>query len=158
MRHSFTGFGHTYDLWKELRSCQLNVRVKHRSIDFLPSGKMLEMVTIDAAKALKLDYLVGSLETGKRADIITVNYLRPHIMPFAMPVDRCVQTVSGQDVSDVIVDGVFVMRDRVPLTVDMNSVLHAAQREFELALRRGGFEHLLQAPVGWGKVRYSDAD
>jgi cytosine/adenosine deaminase-related metal-dependent hydrolase len=54
----------------------------------LPAGKVLEMVTIDSAKALGVENELGSLEPGKKADVILVDMFKPHLMPFNMPVYR----------------------------------------------------------------------
>lgn len=52
---------------------------------YLPPGKVLEMGTIDAARALGLDHVSGSLEAGKRADLILVDLRKPHLYPLDMP-------------------------------------------------------------------------
>jgi cytosine/adenosine deaminase-related metal-dependent hydrolase len=124
----------------------------------LPAGKVLEMTTIDAAKALGMDKEIGSLEPGKKADIILVDWFKPHLVPMNMPVYRMVYYANGEDVSTVIVDGRVLMQDRRVLTVDEESVLNSAQRESDLAVRRAGLTVDPSAlPEGfWGSTRLRD--
>ena len=70
------------------------------------------MVTIEPARALGLDKEIGSLEVGKKADIITIDYRQPHLFPFQMPVTRLVNHAMGQDVDNVIVEGEIVLHNR----------------------------------------------
>jgi len=145
----------TFDLWKEMRTSQIQHRGYFHDAGLLPAGKVLEMVTIDAAKAVGLDHLVGSLEPGKRADIVLVDVRQPHLAPFMMPVQRLVYAASGQDVSTVIVDGQVIMEQRKVLTVDERQVMEAAARELELALERGNhFDKTLPPSTLWRAWRY----
>ena len=65
----------------------------------LPPGKVLEMVTMDAARALGLEKEIGSLEAGKKADIILIDWFRPHMVPMNMPLYRVAYFANGNDVS-----------------------------------------------------------
>ena len=94
----------SFDLWRDMKNVQLFQRFRKRDGNLLPCGKVLELVTIEPARALGLDHLIGSLEVGKRADIIAVNVMQPHLAPFVMPVQRLVYHAMGQDVDLVIVD------------------------------------------------------
>lgn len=132
----------TFDLWKDLRIGQLLHRNFHHDPSLLPAKKVLEMVTRDAARALGLERLIGSIETGKRADLILVDTEQPHLYPFFNPVEQLVNAASGQDVTDVIVDGEMVMQDRKLLKADIRQLLIEAKREFEAALRRGRYLEL----------------
>ena len=71
----------------------------------MPPGRVLEMCTIDAAKALGMDKDIGSLEVGKKADIVLVDMRRLHLYPLNMPVSRLIYFANGNDVHTVIVDG-----------------------------------------------------
>ncbi len=120
----------------------------------LPPGKALEMCTIDGAKALGLEKEIGSLEKGKKADVVLVDLARPHMYPLHMPVFRLVHFANGNDVSDVIVDGRVLMRDRKVKSVNEAKVLDTAQAEAELMLDRGKFRPLLKPlDTFWGHTR-----
>src|SRR5471032_2432707 len=82
-----------------------------RDPDVLPHGKVLEMVTIDAAKALSLDDELGSLEVGKQADIILIDLYKPHLMPMNMPVHRVTCFANAGDVCMTMVGGKILMEN-----------------------------------------------
>jgi len=145
----------TFDLWKDIRIAQLQHRQHFHDAKLLPAGKMLEMVTVDAAKAIGMDHLIGSLEVGKRADIITVNVEVPHLAPFIMPVQRLVYAASGQDVDTVIVDGDVLMQGRTVHSVHTASVMASAARELELMIERGNHQDKMESPATlWRSVKY----
>ena len=84
--------------------------------------KALEMATIDGARACIWDDQIGSLEAGKRADIVIVDMDELRWHPNLDPVRSLVYAADGDDVETVIIDGRIVMRDRVVLTVDEEKV------------------------------------
>jgi cytosine/adenosine deaminase-related metal-dependent hydrolase len=120
----------------------------------MPPGKVLEMVTIDAARALGLDDVLGSLETGKKADIVLVDIRKPHLYPPNMPVTRLAHFANAADVDTVIVDGAVLLRGRRPVAVDEQEILDAATTELALALERTGLQALtMEPPDYWGTNR-----
>ena len=122
----------------------------------LPPGKALEMVTIDAARAIGLDRDLGSLEPGKKADVVLVNLRAPHLIPGGMPVHRIAYEATGHDVDTVIVDGVVTMRGRRVLSVNETEVLDFADEQAHLAFERAGVQPLMEIPEGfWGRSRYA---
>jgi 5-methylthioadenosine/S-adenosylhomocysteine deaminase len=97
------------------------------------------MATIDGARALGLDKEIGSLETGKRADISIIKLDHAHTTPRPPdPVSAVVYAAQASDVQTVIIDGQIVMRDRQLLTMSEPEVLREANREAELLLERAG--------------------
>jgi cytosine/adenosine deaminase-related metal-dependent hydrolase len=84
--------------------------------------KALEMATIDGARACIWEDQIGSLEAGKRADIVLVGMDELRWHPNLDPVRSLVYAADGDDVETVIIDGRIVMRDRVVLTVDEEKV------------------------------------
>jgi len=126
-----------------------------RDARVLPQGKVLEMVTIDAARALGMEKEIGSLEAGKKADLILVDLYKPHLMPLNMPVYRIVSFASGADVDTVIVDGRVLMCGGEVTTVDEREVMDLAQRETERMLERiDGFGLLSPPERFWGHARF----
>jgi 5-methylthioadenosine/S-adenosylhomocysteine deaminase len=85
------------------------------------------MATIGGARALKMDHLIGSLEAGKRADLITVSTLAPHAVPAHDPYSMLVYSLKASDVQDVVINGRTVVRDRRPLTLDPVMILRKAR-------------------------------
>ena len=144
----------SYDMFRHMFQAMRYHRAMWRDARVLPAGKALEMATIDAARALGIDGEVGSLEVGKKADLILVDWFRPHLVPMQMPLYRIAYFANGNDVHTVIVDGRVVMRDRRVLSVDEATILETAQREAERAIERTGLDSLLRTPEGfWGRSR-----
>lgn len=127
----------SYDLWRDMKNVQLLQRFRLRDGGCLPCGKVLRMVTIEPAKALGIDKLVGSLEVGKKADVITVNVMQPHLAPFGkMPIQRLVYHAMGQDVDNVFIDGEQVMKNRVLTKVDEMKIIENAMISDAITLER----------------------
>jgi cytosine/adenosine deaminase-related metal-dependent hydrolase len=144
----------SYDMFRHMFQAGRYHRFHFRDTDVLPAGKILEMVTVDAARALGMADEIGSLEVGKKADIILIDWFRPHMVPMNMPLYRLAYFANGNDVHTVLVDGRVLMRDRRVLSVNEEEVLLLAQRESEAAIRRMGLEALTALPEGfWGVSR-----
>ena len=117
---------------------------------FSACGQALELVTIEPARALGMDHLIGSLEPGKRADIITINVNQPHLAPFGvMPVQRLVYHAMGQDVDMAIVDGVVAMENRRLTQIDEKKLLEDAARAFEKMTSRLNRPEVMENPNLW---------
>jgi cytosine/adenosine deaminase-related metal-dependent hydrolase len=144
------------DQFRNMWQCMHYHRRHFRDENVMPVGKVLEMVTIDAAKALHLDHEIGSLEVGKKADVITVDLLKPHTMPLQMPVHRVVCFAQGSDVSEVMVDGKLLVEGSEILGQDWRGMLHAVQKESEAAIRRTGTAAVFDTlpPKFWGHSHY----
>jgi 5-methylthioadenosine/S-adenosylhomocysteine deaminase len=93
----------------------------------LAARDVLAMATIGGARALGLDQEIGSLEAGKRADLIVVAMDSPHTTPSYDMVSHAVFAAKGSDVTDVMVNGRLVVEQRKPLTLDQAAVLGAAR-------------------------------
>ena len=127
---------------------------EHRDETLIPPGKALEMVTIDAARGLRMDREIGSLEPGKLADIITVDLRKPHLAPRNMPLWRLVCFANGQDVDTVVIGGRVLMEGRKVAHVDIDAILDEAQLATELMLDRTGLRPALEEPASlWGQPR-----
>ena len=141
----------SFGLFQAARKTQLIQQLLVHDSCLLPPGKLLEMVTIDAAKALGWDDEIGSLEAGKKADVIVVNMWQPHLVPDVMPVHHLIYEAVGHDVESVIVDGRLIMENRTVLTVDEPAVLRQGHEEALETIRRAGLEkHMALPPSFWG--------
>ena len=87
------------------------------------------MATINGAKALKLDEEVGSLETGKKADLIMLDICQPHLVPYHDPLALLVYSAQASDVTTVMVDGNILMEDRQLQTLELSSILEQAAHQ-----------------------------
>jgi 5-methylthioadenosine/S-adenosylhomocysteine deaminase len=142
----------SFDMFQAMRKAQLFHQLMLRDPFTLPVGKLLEMATIDAARAVGWEDELGSLEPGKKADITIVNMRQPHLVPNLMPVHRLVYEAVGGDVETVIVDGNLVMENRRVLTVDEAAILDMAEAETRATIERAGLESHLTGPC-WGQAR-----
>ncbi len=102
----------------------------------LPASTVLKMATIDGAKALGLEKSVGSLEVGKKADLILINLRKPHLTPVHDPYANIVYAASGSDVDTVIVDGKILMVNRELKTLDEQEVLKRSEKTAQDLLER----------------------
>lgn len=137
----------SYDLWRDMKNVQLIQRFRFRDGGLLPCGKVLRLVTMEPAKALGIDKITGSLEVGKRADIISVDVMQPHLAPFGvMPVQKLVYHAMGQDVDNVIIEGEVVMEHRVLTKVDQKRVLADAEKSFDLMFERLNRRDVVENP------------
>ncbi|NCB29597.1 MAG: hypothetical protein EOM63_07530, partial [Clostridia bacterium] len=98
------------DLLTAARMFALNYRRDVGNRRFLPYEKLLEMITIDAAKAVGLSDTLGSLEAGKQADVITIDLRTPRLMPLYNVVHALILSGTGSDVDNVIVNGEVLLR------------------------------------------------
>jgi 5-methylthioadenosine/S-adenosylhomocysteine deaminase len=92
----------------------------------ITAKKVLEMATIDGARALNLDRDVGSLEVGKRADLVVLNLKKPFVAPAHNPVSALVYSATSENIEDTIVNGRPIMRDREILGLDEEEVIKNA--------------------------------
>jgi 5-methylthioadenosine/S-adenosylhomocysteine deaminase len=126
------------DMFTEMRTAALLQKVSHGA-DALPAKRVLRLATIDGARALGLEQEIGSLETGKRADVIIVNLDCLHSTPRpADLISAIVYSAEASDVQTVMIDGELVMRERELLTLDEREVIETANREAGLLLERAG--------------------
>jgi 5-methylthioadenosine/S-adenosylhomocysteine deaminase len=111
------------DLFAEMRTAGLLNKVAADDPTAFPAADLLRMATTEAAAALGIGHLVGSLETGKRADVIAVDRRAPHLLPWHDPVANLVYAARGSDVSAVFVDGGPLVLDRRPVRLDAERIL-----------------------------------
>lgn len=94
----------------------------------MPARTVLEMATVQAARCLRWDGEIGSLEAGKRADLIVVDPRHPGSLPMPDPVAGLVNAMRSANVEASMCDGRWLMRDRRLLTLDEPTILAEAPR------------------------------
>jgi 5-methylthioadenosine/S-adenosylhomocysteine deaminase len=104
----------------------------------MPPERVLEMATIHGARALGLEREIGSLEPGKRADLVVFDLDLPEWRPLLDPVNTLVYSASAASVRTVLVDGRVVLDDRRVTTVDEGEVLARVERLSAPYLARAG--------------------
>jgi 5-methylthioadenosine/S-adenosylhomocysteine deaminase len=117
------------DMFGEMKTLSLLQKANRWDPTVLPAQKVLDFATIDAARAVRMDHLIGSIEVGKRADLVIMNGKAANLRP-ARPetiVSNLVYSSFGPNVKTVLCDGAVVMRDGKLLTMDEEKVLAEAE-------------------------------
>jgi 5-methylthioadenosine/S-adenosylhomocysteine deaminase len=125
------------DMFEEMRLAAV-LQATRREPGILPARDVLWMATRAGAQTLGLDGEIGSLEAGKRADVIVVDRNRPHLAPGPDPYSTLVYAVRGSDVRTTIVDGDLLVDDFAPVRLDRTDVtVEARDAARRLAARAG---------------------
>ena len=115
--------GNDLDLWIAIRLAGYMQKTVAKDPSVLPAVDLVRMATINGAKALQLDHIIGSLEVGKRADLLVLDAYSPSLTPSFEPHTTIATCVTRADVRHVLVDGQVVVRDRECLTIDRKSAI-----------------------------------
>lgn len=129
---------HNHDMFSVLKTTLLLHRVHTLQPDVLTSEQVLEMATLGGARALGLEHEIGSLEAGKKADVILVDLHKPHLAPVYDLPTAIVQGANGSDVDTVIIDGQVVMEGRRMKTLDEAMIVTTAQSTGLALVQRAG--------------------
>jgi cytosine/adenosine deaminase-related metal-dependent hydrolase len=125
------------DPWVELRHAALLAKVR-TGVMTLPAREAFHLATIDGARALGLEEEIGSLEVGKRADVVVVRMDGPHVEPGGDAYSRLVYACTSRDVSHVLVDGEVVVRDGEHRRFERDRVLTQARLHARKLVARAG--------------------
>ena len=120
--------GNDLDLWLAMRLAGYVQKTAASDPTVLPALDVLRMATINGAKALHIDHLVGSLEVGKYADIVVLDAFSPSLTPVFDPHVAIVAAAGRGDVCHVVVHGQVVVRDRMALTIDAHAIVERANK------------------------------
>jgi 5-methylthioadenosine/S-adenosylhomocysteine deaminase len=93
----------------------------------MPAEQVLEMATIEGAKALSWNNGIGSIDVGKKADLVIINLDKPHLCPLFNEVSHLVYAAKSSDVETVIINGRIVMENRKLATLKTENVMHMAK-------------------------------
>jgi 5-methylthioadenosine/S-adenosylhomocysteine deaminase len=120
------GSNNDHDMMEEMDLAAKLQKVATGDPSVLPAEQALAMATILGAGALRMDNLIGSIEEGKLADIISVRVEAPHAVPLYNVYSQLVYALKGSDVGEVMVNGKMIVRNRRMLTVDDRTVMTKA--------------------------------
>ena len=138
-----TDSGNNSNLLETLRSMYLTAVVfkdARQATGTVPAETALEMATIQGARALGLEREIGSIEVGKRADLVLFDTMRPEWSTLFNPVNSLVYNADGRSVHTVMVDGRIVVEDHRPLFVDERQLIRRTQELGEKLLARTGID------------------
>jgi cytosine/adenosine deaminase-related metal-dependent hydrolase len=121
----------TNDLFEVMRVALLTERIRRN--DAFPGVRpqpedMLEDATLGGARAVRQETLVGSLEVGKKADLVVLDTQRAHLVPAGRIVSAWIHNGQASDIESVMVDGQFIMRNRKVLTMDEDRIIAEADK------------------------------
>ncbi len=102
----------------------------------VPAISALEMATINGAKALQWDKEIGSIEIGKKADMILIDIDKPHLYPFHNIISSLAYSVQASDVDTVIVDGKIIMEKREIKTLDVEKIKFMTEKHAQNLIKR----------------------
>ena len=118
-----TASSNDLDLFMAMRVAAVLHKGVRLDAELLPARQVLRMATIDAARALGIDHLVGSIEVGKRADLVRLDPHSPSLTPSYDAASTVVYSAARADVLDVWVNGRQVVRGRECTTIDVPATL-----------------------------------
>ncbi|MBW2642482.1 MAG: amidohydrolase [Deltaproteobacteria bacterium] len=122
------------DLFSEMDTAAKLHKVNMLDPTVMDSITVLRMATIQGARALGLQDITGSLEVGKKADVIVIDTHKPHLTPMYNATSHLVYAARGNDVRHSIINGQPVMEDRKLLTLDLDEII-ARAREMSIHVR-----------------------
>jgi cytosine/adenosine deaminase-related metal-dependent hydrolase len=127
-----------YDLINEMKIAAIIHKAVTLDPLVVPAETVLEMATINGARAVGMADAIGSLEVGKKADLVVLRIDEPHMTPGINPISNLVYAATGADVTTVMVDGRVVVQDGQLVTMDEAAIIaHARQRAKALYERAG---------------------
>ena len=135
-----------HSLFQAMKFAALQQKGEHRDSTIITAEKVMEMATIDGARAVGLDKEIGSIEVGKKADMIVIDYDHAFMTPIHHPVSAIVYSALGHEVSSVMIDGRFVMRDGVVTGVDEKAIRRKAQHAADALTQRAGTDRFKRRP------------
>jgi 5-methylthioadenosine/S-adenosylhomocysteine deaminase len=135
---------YSVDMVEQMKVCTLMQHVRHLDPTRMPVETTLEMATVNAAKALSLESEIGSLETGKRADIAIFDLNKPYVGVLHRPLTSFVTAGKGSDARAVLVDGQVVYRGgKFARLSDPDAVIAQAEKIGRAILEHAGLGHRL---------------
>lgn len=123
-----TASNNTLDMVEEMRFAALLPKVVHYNPEAVNAHAALQMATINGAKALGLDAITGSLEAGKSADLIFVHATSSNMIPVYDEYSAIVYAMNSKNVRSSMVNGEWIMKDRMLLHIDKEETLAAMER------------------------------
>jgi len=142
---------YTYDMLEVARTAGMLQKASKLDAEAVTAEELLEMLTIKGAKVLGIDDEVGSLEIGKRADVIVVDFKKPHLLPVGRWLPKLIYSARGSDVTHTIVDGKVLMESGRVISLDEEKVLERSLAAREDLIERAGQETKDLLAMPWPK-------
>jgi 5-methylthioadenosine/S-adenosylhomocysteine deaminase len=114
----------TLDMFEEMKTAAYLQKISTMEPTSIKAYDLLKMATIEGAKVLGLEDEIGTIEVGKKADIILINTDKLHLCPENDICTNLVYSANGADVDTVIIDGKIIMKNREMLNVNENEIMN----------------------------------
>jgi cytosine/adenosine deaminase-related metal-dependent hydrolase len=134
----------TNDLLQEMKLAGIIHKAVSGDPTVVPAEQVLEMATINGAKALGLDKDIGSLEVGKKADFVAIDMCRVNLQPYYSPVSAVVYSATGGDVNLTVVNGKILVEKGELITMDEEDVWREADKRGHAVVERAGLTKKVQ--------------
>ena len=121
------GSNNDFDMFEEADLAAKLQKLVRSDPEALPAAQAFELATIGGARVLGMEKEIGSLEPGKRADLITVDLNAPNAVPLYDVYSQLIYALKGSNVVDVVIDGRAVVRDKRCVTLDSAAVIAKAR-------------------------------
>lgn len=128
----------SYDMIREMKLAAVIQKARLLDPRVMPATSVLEMATINGARAMGIQSEVGSIEVGKRADLVLVDLKKPHLVPHRNIVSSMVYSAVGSDVDTVLVGGRVLLHGGIALTLDEEKIMNEAERHQSELISRSG--------------------
>ncbi len=122
-----TASNNNLDMWEELRLVATLHKATTGDATMISAREALQMATLDGARCLGISDQTGSLERGKKADIVLVDFDKPHLTPRHNVVSHLVYAAGASDVSSVMVDGNWLLKNGEWKTLDVKEICATAE-------------------------------
>jgi 5-methylthioadenosine/S-adenosylhomocysteine deaminase len=122
--------------------------VPYLDFSVMNSKMLIDLATMGSARALLMEDQIGSLAVGKKADIILIDLARPHITPTHNMLNTLTETIGSGDISDTIVDGKILMRNREMVTLDEEKIMYEAKVAIERLNDANGWSNQSLVAIG----------
>jgi cytosine/adenosine deaminase-related metal-dependent hydrolase len=133
------------DAVRAMYSSAIIFRDARRTGSAMPAEKVFEMATLHGARCALQEADLGSLEAGKKADVVLFDATRPEWRPLNHPVANLVFAADGHSVETVVIDGTVVLENGHSLTIDEERVMHDLERTGQRVLAETGWK----TPIAW---------
>jgi 5-methylthioadenosine/S-adenosylhomocysteine deaminase len=116
------------DMFEVMKTTALLHKGLRREPTLLPAEQVLRMATIEGAKALLWEKEIGSIEIGKDADLVILDFKRPHLQPLFNEMSHLVYSAKGSDIDTVLIKGRIIMENQRVTTVKTEKIMNLAEK------------------------------
>ncbi|MEM0008265.1 MAG: amidohydrolase [Candidatus Bathyarchaeia archaeon] len=129
------------DMFEVMKVAALLHKGVSRNPTVTSAQQVLKMATLDGARALCWENEIGSIEAGKKADLVIINFEKPHLCPLYNEFSHLVYATKSADVETVIINGKIVMENRRPTTLNVEKIMKMVEKAKNRLLEKLQAQH-----------------